>query len=475
MNYKVILVWISLACPFYLFAQQEKCNCEENFNWLKETFEKNDAGFEYGLQQKGKEAYEKHTTLILQKVKKITTKAECAQVMQEWLLFFRKAHFSIAPIYNASGNSAANQQNSWPSISVTEEQIKKASLDSKDPFEGIWQIGAYTVGIVNEKTWYSGVILTSSNNAWRPGLVKFKIEKNGSGVYYMGDFSPYKFENSEFIGKNTLRLGTFYLSRTYPALKDEESIALYTKLVTTENAFIQKLSDKSVLFRIPSFGGPQKVLIDSLLAANDELIKATDNLIIDIRNNGGGNDVSYEKIIPYLYTNPIRIVSMEFLSTPLNNKRMEGYLSTPGLSEKSRREINEALVILRANLGKFVNLGGERSVDIQTLDKVLPDPKNVAIIINQNNGSTAEQFLLAAKQSKKVKLFGVTTAGVLDISNMYSVNSPNNEFRLSYCLSKSKRIPDMAIDGKGIMPDYYIDKTIPDVQWLEFVQRIVEK
>ena len=114
-------------------------------------------------------------------------------------------------------------------------------------------------------------------------------------------------------------------------------------------------------------------------------------------------------------------------------------------------------------------------MDIQMLHTILPNPKNVAIIINQNNGSTAEQFLLAAKQSKKVKLYGVTTMGVLDISNMYFVNSPNNEFKLGYCLSKSNRIPDMAIDGKGIMPDYFIDKTIPDAQWLDFVQEIVEQ
>ena len=395
--------------------------------------------------------------------------------MQDWLLFFRKAHFSISPIYNGQGNNDKKGENSWQSLSVTDEQIKKASSNTNDPFEGIWQTGAYTIGIIKENNKYYGVILKSSNNAWKPNLVKLNIDKNGSGVYYMGDFSPYKFDNAEFIGKNTLRLGAFYLGRIYPELQDEESIAFYAKEMRSDNPFMHKLSDKTLLFRIPSFNGSQKSLIDSLLAANDKFINATDNLIIDIRNNGGGDDVSYEKIIPYLYTNPIRIINMELLSTPLNNKRMEGYLSIPDLSEKNRKEVNEALAILNANLGKFVNLNGGKSVDIQMLDKVLPNPKNVAIIINQNNGSTAEQFLLAAKQSKKVKLYGVTTMGVLDISNMYFVNSPTNEFKLGYSLSKSNRIPDMAIDGKGIMPDYFIDKTIPDSKWLDFVQKIVEQ
>ena len=474
MNSKIFFTLIILACPYYLFAQQTKCNCEENFKWVKETFEKNDAGFEYGLQQKGREAYEKHNNTILQKVKKATTREECGEVLKKWLFFFRKAHFSISPIYNA-GNNDKKGEVSWQSLSVTEEQIKKASSNSNDPFEGIWQIGAYTIGIIKANNKYNGVILKSSNSVWKPGHIKLSIDKKGSGVYYLGDFSPYQFAKAEFIGKNTLRLGDFSLGRVYPELKDDDSIALYAKEMRVDNPFIQKLSDKTLLFRIPSFNGSQKSFIDSILASNDRLIKATDNLIIDIRNNGGGDDVSYENIIPYFYTNPIRIIAMQFLSTPLNNKRMEGYLSIPDLSEKSRKEINAALAILNANLGKFVNLNGGKLVETQMLDIVLPNPKNVAIIINQNNGSTAEQFLLAAKQSKKVKLYGVTTMGVLDISNMYFINSPNNEFKLGYCLSKTYRIPDMAIDGKGIMPDYYIDKTIPDSQWLGFVQKIVEQ
>ena len=86
---------------------------------------------------------------------------------------------------------------------------------------------------------------------------------------------------------------------------------------------------------------------------------------------------------------------------------------------------------------------------------------------NKYCGSTTEQFLLEAKQSKKVKLVGTTTAGVLDMSNMYSVVSPSKEFKLWYSLSKSYRIPAMTIDGKGIQPDYYFDKTIKPYEWID--------
>ena len=54
---KLTLQKISLF-SFLLFAAftakaQTTCDCSETFKWVKETFEKNDAGFDYAVQQKG--------------------------------------------------------------------------------------------------------------------------------------------------------------------------------------------------------------------------------------------------------------------------------------------------------------------------------------------------------------------------------------------------------------------------------------
>lgn len=143
-----------------------------------------------------------------------------------------------------------------------------------------------------------------------------------------------------------------------------------------------------------------------------------------------------------------------------------------GFDEAGKKGAKESFDKLEQRQGQFVNLNKDE-VSILKLDTIYPFPKNVGIIINNENGSTDEQFLLDARQSRKVKLFGNTTFGVLDISNMYYVPSPDKKFQLGYALSRSMRIPGMAIDGKGIPPDFFIDKSIPREAWVTFVDTVL--
>lgn len=337
------------------------------------------------------------------------------------------------------------------------------------------------IGVKKFDNEYIGFIISAKGlENWKPNDLKFKFSSDKkSGTYYLRNKNSQEIKNVELLGNNYLKIGEFTLKRISPKFESDKDVDLYFKLVSAQKPFLEEINNSTLLLRIPSFDGSNKKFIDSVLVANKQKIESKENLIIDLRNNGGGSDGSYSNIIPYLYTNPIRTVRTQMYSTKLNNKRMldlyENY-EKYGISKEDREYLKKAYDKLNNNLGKFVTIQGNDDGEIiseQKLDKVLPFPKNVGIIINENNGSTTEQFLLAAKQSKKVKLFGTTTMGVLDISNMYFIDSPCKEFKLGYSLSKSLRIPDMAIDEKGLQPDYYIDKSITDYKWIDFVSGIL--
>lgn len=478
---KLILFSFLLTSTF-TFAQD--CDCTKNFDWVKRTFEDNDAGFEYVLKQKGNQAYEDHNKRILEKVKSAKTINECGPILYEWLTFFRSGHIAIR--LNEQSNQTIDNKKTeqqfldWETYSIKVEDFKKYLAKKKtSDYEGIWETEPYKIGIKKEGDKYIGFIIESGAETWTIGQVKLKFsikDNKANSVFYMRDHSASESEIVTLIGNNHLQIGNFSLARLYPKISDEPKYEQYFKSLNTQKPYIEQLNKTTLYFRIPSFQVSEKQAIDSVITANRGKILSTENLIIDIRNGTGGSDGSYKEILPFIYTNPIRTVGVEYLSTKLNNQRMLDFINKPeyGFDEDDKKWAKTAFDKLDKEQGKFVNLN-ENIVSITKYDTIYPYPKNVGIIINQRNGSTDEQFLLAAKQSKKVKLFGTTTYGVLDVSNMYFVASPCNEFQLGYSLSRSMRIPDFTIDEKGLQPDFYLDKSIPLYEWTKYVSEILNE
>lgn len=484
MNKIKTLILLFLGISTFTFAQN--CNCESNFQWVKKTFEENDAGFQYVIDKKGLNAYNAHNLEFLDKVKSLRNDGECTEAIYHWLKFFRSGHLSISLNESQSNPQVSNNSQieipkNWETVKVDQKKFENY-LNSKkiNDLEGIWEYGSYIIGIKKIDEEYKGFIIKSNAIEWKPNEIKIKINIDlKSGTFYLKNKTSEELKRIEFYGKNYVQLNDIMLKRISPKLETESEIVSFLKSKTSQKPYLEQLNNTTLFLRIPSFNGSEKNLIDSVLIANKSKLETTENLIIDLRNNGGGSDNSYSNIIPYLYTNPIREIRVELYSTKLNNTRMlyfyENYQKY-GFSEKQRNDYKYAYDILEKNLGKFVLLQGDgKIVGENKLDKISPYPKNIGIIINNGNGSTTEQFLLEAKQSKKVKLFGTTTAGVLDISNMYFVYSPCKEFKFGYSISKSLRIPDMTIDEKGIQPDYYIDKSIPEYKWVDFVSGILNE
>ena len=250
------------------------------------------------------------------KASQISNLNECHKLLNDWTEFFRKDHLQVQIITNEQTNLSDKEIIEKYSNSERYQITPKAfklyidKLGLNTGYEGLWDSSAYTIGVVKDKTnpnrEYVGFIVESKNPNWQKNQVKFEIFKTGKAKYnmkyYMGDHSVRQFENIDLLGNNYLSIGSGFinLKRVLPKVKTEKNVEDYFRRRSSPKPILESISKNTLLLRIPSFERSNKDLIDSLLDSNDKLIKNTQNLIIDLRGNGGGFDISYKKIIPYI-------------------------------------------------------------------------------------------------------------------------------------------------------------------------------
>lgn len=225
----------------------------------------------------------------------------------------------------------------------------------------------------------------------------------------------------------------------------------------TSKTNLKILDDQTVLFRFPSFEWSEKKNIDSLLQVNQQQLKKMSNWIIDLRGNDGGTDYAFAGLMPYIYTNAIQIKPDEFLSSSENIKILTENLKDTELSQGGKDFITNIIKLMEEHPNQFVNPSGKDSFEIK-LDTVYPYPTKVAILIDRNTASSAESFLLNAMQSRKVKVYGENSAGMLDYNNTQYFDIPCKDLNLVIPIGRSKRLPDYPIDNIGIKPDVKIDE-----------------
>ncbi|WP_293392149.1 S41 family peptidase [Nevskia sp.] len=215
------------------------------------------------------------------------------------------------------------------------------------------------------------------------------------------------------------------------------------------------LSDESVVLTIPDFNLYYRSKLATLIRQFDSEMRQRPNLIIDLRGNSGGSDGTWQVLLPYLYTHPIVNVGVDARATRENADAWEAMgAQLPDTESASRTALMNAAQTLRsAAEGSFISLVEDSTT---TLPEVLVLPSRIAILIDQGCASATEQFLLAARQSMKVRLFGQPSWGLLDYSNVRTLPLPSAQRLLGIATTRSRRLPKHPIDNIGIPPDVFI-------------------
>ena len=209
------------------------------------------------------------------------------------------------------------------------------------------------------------------------------------------------------------------------------------------------MNDSTIFLRIPSFADSES---NEIVEKNLKEITSRPYLIVDLRGNGGGNDMNFQTLMALVYSQPYLTHGVELYATP-DFLSLYRRLATENPEDTWARFCQDMADSVAQHLGGYVLRPGLQRIRLMKRDSVYPYPRKVGILIHGRNASSAEQFILEAKNSEKVTLFGnEPTLGAIDLSNVYSFTSPLGWFRLGVPTTRSCRWPDIVIDGKGIAP-----------------------
>lgn len=444
----------------------QQCKCDSQFISLKEDIAKNYAGFKDKVSEGNEPSYDAFSESILRRARRATKPIYCLGLMKEWMAFFKDGHTQVSQ----GGKTVIGD--STELIPLTPEKL--FHLKAKNGIEGIYYNvdSTYKIAIISSKTDfrdYAGVVLTSKVPEWKPGQVKLEFRQIGDGSFMT--YNCYRdhsvqIEHFEFDGKS-LNGGAW--------TKEGEVVKSYNK--NTEDLQLidkfpiqsRKVSDKTLYIGIQSFEVSNTRAVDSVFKINENVLRTTPNLILDVRGNSGGGDETYNAIIPWLYTNPIYTQGAEDRSSVDNINRWEKLMNDGDMPSSTREDIKRLITQLQAHIGQFVPTAAD---DTLRLDKAEPYPQRIVVLMDGRCASAAEEFLLKARQSKKVTLMGQHTAGVLDYANILIVPFPCMPFFFYYATSRSRRVvTGNGIDNIGIQPGIPLTG---DKNWIDEATRFLE-
>lgn len=473
---KIILA-IALIFITSLVDAQNTCECGESLDRLIKKIETEYPGFEE--KTKDKILYESFKEQLKEEANK-AEKSSCFPILKKYTSFFRDGHIWINP---ATAISNAKETVSTTMVDVAIEKFRKRSKATADPVGGIWKNnfewtgGArYEIGITKNKAGVLiGFVMSSSSAFWKPKETKFRLYPDGKFEFYTFDkkmkTGTYEIYNQSIVYFKEAR--AVFIKESPASNLTQEQIK--RKVAAYYGFGAKKLSDKTMLLTLPSFDYPFVAIIEDLLTSNRSQLETSKNLIIDIRGNSGGTDNAYQLLLPYIMTNSIRNMGVEYLATQTLVEGLKGYIKNlpedkerPGETERVGRWIS----LFEGNMGKFVNLKDSTF----SLQKVVPSeksPAQVLILTDKRVGSAAESFTMMAKQSKKLKVAGTVTSGGLDYAAARMFNFGCPEYLLQLPTYRSLRLPDYPIDNIGIQPDIFLDKSVQD--WLQFALEYLEQ
>lgn len=488
MRLKTILI-ILITILINKLAVSQTNDCLKDFDFLVKKIQADYPGYNI----KVTEANKSQLQFLEKEIKqKITIHPDsCGYYFNDYTYFFKDHHLRVNRIRNEK-----QQQNETMEIStygknlyVNVDSLQQTTKNTTG-IEGVWEGFRQKFIVIKDGQKYVGVVVNCKG--WKKGQVIYEYEPINDSVFNVINYSliknknPYKTKASIHLNGKIIELhdDTRFVRKSDSEILDKSILFSYIPVFPNGlNTYpvALYLDDSTYYLRISSFYSNTG---NELVQKHWDEIMSRPNLIIDIRNNSGGQDNYYEELAKLIYTKPTETIGVEWYASKGNIKYFEDAMKKGEIlnGEEGMKWTKALVEAMKENIGGFVTHPYSLNDNpIGKKDTIYSMPRKVGIIINGGNASSAEQFLLTARQSDKVILFGnCNTAGVLDYSNITPSPFPSNNYQLWCPMTRSKRLPENPIDNIGISPDVIIPFSATEQlydkldNWVYFVKNYLE-
>jgi hypothetical protein len=487
MRKKILLIWIALLVSVFAYSQADECL--QDFDYLVNKIKADYPGYN----DKVTNANRSQLSLLEKGIREKITKYpdSCVYYLKEYTDFFKDYHLRVNRKWKESNQQPTIMEVSTygKNLNVDVDSLQQATKNTNG-IEGVWMGFRQEFLVVKDGLKYVGVVV--NNQGWKSGQILFEFILVNDTVFDVINHSLVQ-DRKIYMTKASLHLNrkilefhddTRFVRKSDTDILDKAILYSYVPMYPNgRNTYpvVMYLSDSTFYIRIPDFYS--NTANQFVIQHWDEIVKRP-NLIIDIRYNGGGQDNYYQEFAKLIYTKPYESKGVEWYASKGNIQFFEDAMKKGEIrdGEAGMKWTQDLVNAMKKNVGGFVThphyLNYNSTVQ---RDTVYPMPRKVGIIINDGNGSSAEQFLLLAKESDKVILFGnCNTAGVLDYSNVVQNDFPSENYQLLYPMTHSKRLPENPIDNIGIAPEVIIPFPATEQlydrldNWIYFVQDYLE-
>ncbi|WP_188316225.1 S41 family peptidase [Chitinophaga agrisoli] len=421
--------------------------------FVKQYYEENNPAF-----QKIKEdkelytAYKRAVAQIFQQASGESNTDLCSIYFNQYLRLLKDHHSSIdfnlqRKNIDLSSQAVIDSFKASPSFKAfplrkidTMQVMRQLKNKPLDDIEGFYSQGGTLVAVIQHKEGYYEGVVVKKNALLDVGHVLFTLTREKDNYFtcaYNLGLLGFNF-NTAVIEHMRVEKGGIPMMGYYKNGADANKPLWEFKELDADTYYLS----------IKSFEYGLRSQFDSLYEQIIPKIAQKKFLILDIRDNGGGSEENYFKLLPLIYTKPMKVDEVQVWVSPNNIKSYQG--------------TNEDLMSRMEHAQPFSFIP-QKEHGVRTLEYTgTRFPEKIVVLYNKVTASAAEGLITYAIQSDKVVTMGENSGGFMGYGDIKAKEIPCGKFKLNTTTTKYKE--NSKYEFVGIPPMVRLDR---EADWVK--------